>query len=352
MIKLNAFITCVCGLLVLGAGTARASTSDRNKPVQDLAQSADLVFHGEVISVEHRMSEASDDRPDPSPHTFVTYHVTKVMKGHVDGDTITLRFLGGPIDSDRYFKLAGVPLFDKGDEDVLMVKDNLKSECPLVDCATGRFRFIEGMVVNDRGQRMQVDADDELVEGPAMALDDVDNHRMSDSIQLHKIEIDDAEGYDTRLLPGAPLDPKLDLKPAQFVDYIADQIEASASPDQLAAANTVTAASADISQPFTAWSVPMDDYVPDEVDPGKPAAPRGAGPARAASRAERSRGQLGQARDNASLNENHIGADSMTGATSAESAHRGSSHWMFWLTALGALIGLAARRVIILRRIH
>jgi hypothetical protein len=95
---------------------------------------AQLVFEGEVVDVRYRPSTASAGDPLRIPHTFVTDRVDRVYKGSLadDGragsvDTLTLRFIGGEGTDDEYLMASGLPLFDIGDRDVLMVAGNGES---------------------------------------------------------------------------------------------------------------------------------------------------------------------------------------------------------------------------------
>lgn len=108
-----------------------------------------LTFYGKVTDVQYPLSE------EGIPHTFVTYSISKVIHGSVEGKRehqITLRFIGGPTGDGLYLLPPTVPKFNVGDEDVLFVIDNGESECPLVGCTAGRIRIFHDRVYTNAGQ--------------------------------------------------------------------------------------------------------------------------------------------------------------------------------------------------------
>lgn len=129
-------------------GPSRAYAGD----LRDLAQSADLVFRGVVLSKTYRESQAGRGLEGGIPHTFVTYRIDEVYAGAAAGRQITLRFEGGlHADGRRFTNNPHYPLFDVQDEDVLFVVGNGQRSCPLVGCAAGRIRLIDGKALSDDG---------------------------------------------------------------------------------------------------------------------------------------------------------------------------------------------------------
>lgn len=148
-----------------GNGTGGASGSGGTTPqpfagsvtnLDALIQKADLVFEGEVTSIEYANSmNNGTGGPDPDdaddsgavPHTFVTYRIVEDFSGNAVGDTVTMRFIGG-VDGTTgpdydILELAQAPRFDMGDRDIVMMRGNTELACPLVDCADGRFRVLQ-----------------------------------------------------------------------------------------------------------------------------------------------------------------------------------------------------------------
>lgn len=146
--------------------------------LNSMSRRADLVFTGRVTEVRYRNSEpgGATNPVDGSdlPHTFVTFAVESVFKGKVEGRQVVLRFLGGVNSVDRsgtlpdeegpateIFGSSLTPLFDVGDRDLLFVRNNTVSACPLVNCAEGRFRLLSdgprkgAFVYTDRGEELR-----------------------------------------------------------------------------------------------------------------------------------------------------------------------------------------------------
>ena len=135
------------------AGSAYAHSpvsSEEAGELRQLVNKASLVFQGTVAKVEYRNSEATDNEPG-LPHAFVTYRMSKVYRGEQTEEMLTIRFLGGPDGSGDFFEISGVPMFQKGEENILFVKGNGSAGCPLVYCEYGRFRVHQGGVYNTHG---------------------------------------------------------------------------------------------------------------------------------------------------------------------------------------------------------
>jgi hypothetical protein len=253
-------------VFLIGASSSGASSPPLGRPdllkVQEVLPAADLIFSGSVASIEYRRAEAYELNPDAAPHTFVTYRVERVFKGAVEGSTVTLRFYGGPVDADKFLYAPEHPFFDRGDRDVLLVKGNLSSGCPLVNCSEGRFRFIDGLVVNEDGRRLQVAPDGDLSIGPSMNLEDVNTTTMSDTISLRRVEVPEpGQPADAEPPPAPPLDPELDFTPEEFLGFMEVAVRATHAPEALDAARAAPFVSADIRRPFRLPPRQRPEYV-------------------------------------------------------------------------------------------
>jgi hypothetical protein len=170
----------VIGLTALGlllSGSAGAARGDLEETAG--IERADLVFKGVVERVDYAFSDAQGGKLPHLPHTFVTYRIEEVLRGVAPGETITLRFVGGRGREASFMMVSDLPLFDVGDRDVLLVSDNTESGCPLVGCAQGRFRLLQGHVFNDEGQAIEVDANGRLAAGAYFDLPEVMTHHVS-----------------------------------------------------------------------------------------------------------------------------------------------------------------------------
>lgn len=140
--------TAIAAVLLLAGRTVLAQTPSADVSISNLSADAELVFQGTVTDITYAASI------EGIPHTFVTYKVEDVLKGTYRAPTLTLRFIGGvKIEGKvmRKLSVSHAPRFETGQQDLLMVKGNTQTQCPLVRCAQGRFRFQQGMVTNEEG---------------------------------------------------------------------------------------------------------------------------------------------------------------------------------------------------------
>jgi len=103
------------------------------------AAEADAVFVGEVIDIFHQVSEP-DSNGVRLPFTLVTFNVEAGVKGLASGQTYTARFLGGPL-GEQVLTVSEIPVFERGDRDLLFIKGNGNRGCPLVEGAHGRVQL-------------------------------------------------------------------------------------------------------------------------------------------------------------------------------------------------------------------
>jgi len=132
-----------------GAFAHAPDGDDPKEPLSRAIAEAHAVIHGTVADVRYRLSE-KNEAGERLPHTFVTYKVRGVLAGQVASEALTLRFLGGPDGQGRFLSVSESPMFDVGHEDILLVRGNGTSHCPLVDCGHGRFRIHKERMFNAR----------------------------------------------------------------------------------------------------------------------------------------------------------------------------------------------------------
>lgn len=174
----NTIGTLSAAILLGLSAPAFAAQTDQLSDERAQAAQADMVFVGSVAGVDYRMS-GDDGDAQRIPHTFVTYNVEQVLHGTADSKQVTLRFVGGRGEKARFLSVSGLPMFDKGDRDLLMVANNGISGCPLVDCSNGRYRFIQGKVFSEAGQAIEIDADGNLTKTGYYNLPEVMTHKVS-----------------------------------------------------------------------------------------------------------------------------------------------------------------------------
>lgn len=148
-------------------------------PTDELFQKAELIVQGVVAEVAYRNSDVDASHPFSLPHTFVTIRIEHTFKGIPgNGQSITLRFQGGPDGTGKAMLIPGVPLFDIGDRDVLFVRGNGQQLVPLVGWQEGRFRIVNDLVYSDAGNEVWLSKDGKLVFGKVRLLEEVMTHAM------------------------------------------------------------------------------------------------------------------------------------------------------------------------------
>ena len=90
--------------------------------LSNLATQADFVFQGTVQEIQYALSKPTGSDKVELPYTFVTYKISRVIKGFFDKPTVTLRFVGGLRSSDgTILRVSHIPTFDIAEEDILFV---------------------------------------------------------------------------------------------------------------------------------------------------------------------------------------------------------------------------------------
>jgi hypothetical protein len=118
--------------------------------LEALTEESNLVVHGSVVEVEY---QTVTENGEMVPQTRVTYQVQETLRGTAEGQTVTLQFPGGPDGMGGFLAVSGVPLFQKGEEDIIFVNNNgEETHCPLVNCAYGRYRVNKNRVYNTHGK--------------------------------------------------------------------------------------------------------------------------------------------------------------------------------------------------------
>lgn len=102
----------------------------------ELVSEAESIHRGKVMNVRCEWVNRPDGRVIK---TFVTFAVQRTLKGH-PAKELTLQLSGGTLDgvSDA---IVGVPQFSIGQMDIVFVRQNGVSFCPLVGMMHGRYRI-------------------------------------------------------------------------------------------------------------------------------------------------------------------------------------------------------------------
>ena len=239
----------MCAILP-GYVLAAVSATEEYRSVDHLAKQANYIFEGTVAKIEYRFSEPHAGQKQGVPYTFVTYNIDKEFKNtNTNGSKqVTLKFIGGPINDNEFIRTSNMPLMDIGDTDLLFV-DSADSPCPLVDCMKGRFRNINNVMFDEQGRTIVADSDGRLRSGQAVKLDEVMNHKMTDSMQL-TLEEDTPEDLLESIEDLEILTERQGFRPdpVMFGSLIEDAVIANHSPEELAQLTPIQ--NQDASKPF------------------------------------------------------------------------------------------------------
>lgn len=130
-----------CGGEATAPGAIDTLSAKDATVTQQFADSADAVFVGSVVALDHQVSLADADGRQ-LPFTYVTWQVEHAVKGVRSGTTYTARFIGGPM-GDKDLHVSEIPDFDVGDRDLLFVRGNGTLGNPLVGGPRGRVQIAD-----------------------------------------------------------------------------------------------------------------------------------------------------------------------------------------------------------------
>ncbi len=203
----------ILGAIVAGNALVQAQNiapeTTQQQELKVSVKNADYIFQGVVTKVEYQVSE-----PSQIPHTFVTFRVEKFIEGGLKQEFVTLRFVGGPDNKGRFLIASGVPLFDVGDRDILLVRDNGKSACPLVGCAEGRFRVINNQVFSDDGRTILIGNLGQLFYGKPQQLEGVLSNKIGNVVVRDVPSNNETNLQDSSGNNGAQVDKKENSLPS------------------------------------------------------------------------------------------------------------------------------------------
>ncbi len=164
--KQNPFALIVaCLLTLLPTLSLASSTHSETQPLstssagdyQTALIESELVFHGRVIKREFGGSTplTKEGQTRPIPHTFVTYEVIELIKGHLPAGSrrVTLRLVGGDFAGSR-LRVAQMPKIVEGDEDILFIRGNTQIPCPIYHWSEGRIRIVHSMAFTEDSQQL------------------------------------------------------------------------------------------------------------------------------------------------------------------------------------------------------
>ena len=145
--------------LVLWLGAPLESTTLLPMNAADLVDQAELIFLGTAAG-----EAVATTKDGKYPYTFVTFEVSKVLKGRVEGARLTLRFEGGEV-GDEYVLVHGIPQFEQGHEYLLFVANNGEAISPVVGWGQGQLELLPHPSL--QGEQVLVDYQGNAIEGIA-----------------------------------------------------------------------------------------------------------------------------------------------------------------------------------------
>lgn len=240
-------IQSVLGVMAMTMVMSMLSVTAGASTVDEKVVAAQLVFEGVVVDVQTRFAERENESDPAVPYRFVTYNINRILKGNYQNNTVTLRFMGGESEGGQVLLIPGQPLFDVGDHDLLMVNGNNRFPCPLVQCAQGRYRYLGGMVVNELGQRIYLDANGQIIMGETIEDEELTTNKLSENVtietrEVHEVGVGEISNV-TDIHPDATT-----TDPAGFAQNVDEKIQTSHTSEQLA--NLPPFQSSDPDQPF------------------------------------------------------------------------------------------------------
>ncbi|MDH3976572.1 MAG: hypothetical protein OEV42_20095 [Deltaproteobacteria bacterium] len=204
---------------------AEAYDSEKAFDFGKMAGKANLVLQGTVVNIDYRESQG-EGRQKSLPHTFVTFEVEDVLYGKAPNGRFTLRFFGGSSDDGTIMMMGGAPHFDLGDEDIIFVKGNGASECPLIGCDKGRFRLFNNRVYNEYGQALIEDGKGNIIAGKRI------NHEAFTTFQIKGREYKIPSKKDEKPVDLTGTSNNSDpIEVNRFIDLLRQQIAASQPDD-------------------------------------------------------------------------------------------------------------------------
>jgi len=124
-------------LLLLLCLQPAAAMSVATTNLDELVTRADTVVRSEVLSVR---CEARGSGPTRHIVTLVRIHVERTLVGE-PATELELEFLGGKVGGEGMI-VHGQPVFTPGDRDILFIRGNTTSLCPLLNVNYGRYWIV------------------------------------------------------------------------------------------------------------------------------------------------------------------------------------------------------------------
>ncbi len=131
------------GLMAAITCTNLNATTILGMDINQVAQDAEFIFEGEVISRETRQNSSSG-----IISTYVTFGILDVVKGDYDADSVELKFMGG-VFNDQMVAVSGLTIPPTGEQGIYFVESVSRDLInPLLGWSQGHF-----IIIDDNGER-------------------------------------------------------------------------------------------------------------------------------------------------------------------------------------------------------
>ncbi len=131
------YLAIVATLSLLFSLASQASSINRVS-FSKVAQDAELVFQGTVLSKETRLIG-----PSRTPFTYFTFQITDVIKGNYASDKIELGYMGGP-KGKQTLNVSDMVMPQTDEEGIYFVESlSQKQVHPLLGWQQGHYRVVE-----------------------------------------------------------------------------------------------------------------------------------------------------------------------------------------------------------------
>ena len=116
------------------SGFNLSATTILDMDIDEIAREAELIFEGQV-----RVKETRQDNNTGIISTFVTFHITDVIKGEFNGDNVELKFMGGTFNGE-VVQVSGLTIPAEGEHGIYFVESlNRDLINPLLGWSQGHF---------------------------------------------------------------------------------------------------------------------------------------------------------------------------------------------------------------------
>lgn len=113
--------------------------------LDDMLSKSELVFEGEVLSLESRWNTKKT-----FIRTYINFRIDDVIKGNYSSQTITLSFAGGEVD-EMSLQVSGMEYPSVGEKGVFFVEQlNTPQVNPLIGWSQGHFRISKDLSGTER----------------------------------------------------------------------------------------------------------------------------------------------------------------------------------------------------------